>query len=72
MSMSSPADDCCGNGMDRAKCLSACLALAPSMSAPAAQVAAADAAFAVVATLSFRRASILAPPDIAPPKSFAS
>jgi hypothetical protein len=72
MSMSTPADDCCGEGVDLGKCLSACLAVAPAINAPAGQAAAPDVAFSVVDTLSFRHASILAPPDIAPPKSFLS
>ena len=70
--MSMPADDCCGEGMNLGKCLSACLAVAPSIAAPALQAHAADAVFAGVPMLSFRHASILAPPDIAPPKSFVS
>jgi hypothetical protein len=72
MSMSTPTDDCCGAGVDLNKCLSACLAVAPAMNAPAVQAAAPELAFSVVDALSFRHASILAPPDIAPPKSFLS
>ena len=72
MGMSMPADDCCGNGMDQAKCLSACLAVAPAIAAPAPQTATSVAPAAVVDTLYFRHASILAPPDIAPPKPLVS
>jgi hypothetical protein len=72
MSMSMPADDCCGDGMEQAKCLSACLAAAPAVAAPALQPAAVRAAAAVVVPLSFRHVSILAPPDIAPPKPLVS
>ena len=72
MGMSMPADDCCGNGMDQGKCLSACLAVAPAIAAPASPAFSSVTASAVIATLSFRHASILAPPDIAPPKSSVS
>ena len=72
MSMSTPADDCCGEGVDVGKCLSACLAVAPSMTAPALQAAAPDLTLSVVETLASRHASMLAPPDIAPPKSSVS
>jgi hypothetical protein len=72
MSMSLPADGCCGDGMDQAECLSACLAASSGMAAPAAPVCAAAVAAAVVGAPSFRHASILAPPDIAPPKPFVS
>jgi hypothetical protein len=72
MSMSTPPDDCCGDGVDLGKCLSACLAVAPAMNAPAVQAVPPDVAVSVVDTLSFRHASILAPPDIAPPKSSLS
>src|SRR5690349_12271184 len=64
MSMSMPADDCCGDGMDQAKCLSACLAVAPAMLAPTRQTLPPAATAAGIATPSFRHASILAPPDI--------
>jgi hypothetical protein len=70
--MSMPADDCCGSGMDQANCLSACMAVAPAIAAPASPALSSIAASAVLATLSFRHASILAPPDIAPPKSSVS
>ena len=72
MSMTLPADDCCGGGMDQAKCLSACLAAATAMLAPAPQTLPAAEAAAGIAKLFFRHASILAPPDIAPPKSLVS
>jgi hypothetical protein len=72
MSMSMPADDCCGEGMDQAKCLSACLAASPAMASPASQPETPAAASSIVALPSFRHVSIPAPPDIAPPKSFVS
>jgi hypothetical protein len=64
-----PADDCCGNGMDHNKCLSACLPVSQVLSAPAFRVAAPALAEAVVAKLYLRHASFLAPPDIAPPRT---
>jgi hypothetical protein len=72
MGMSLPADDCCGDGLDQAKCLSPCLAVSPAMVAGAVQVNTTAVTAAVIATPSFRHASVLAPPDIAPPKSSVS
>jgi hypothetical protein len=66
--MAAPAEDCCGGGMDQAKCLSACLAGSPVMAVPATQITIPDAAATVVGTAVSRHVSILAPPDIAPPK----
>jgi hypothetical protein len=67
-----PADDCCGGGMDEAKCLSACPASSPVMAVPAVQTIAPDTAATVIDTAVFRHASILAPPDITPPRSSVS
>jgi len=72
MSMSAPADDCCGGGMDQAKCLSTCLSAAPAMAVPAMHAATPDLGVAVVVAPSYRHRSVLAPPDIAPPKPFVS
>lgn len=72
MSMSVSADDCCGGGMDQAKCLSACLSAAPAMAVPATHAEVQDPGVAVVIAPSFRHRSVLAPPDIAPPKTFVS
>jgi hypothetical protein len=71
MSMSAP-DDCCGDGMDQATCLSACPAVSPAMAFRAVQVNTTAVTAAVIATPSFRHASVLAPPDIAPPKTSVS
>jgi hypothetical protein len=70
--MSMPVDDCCGGNMDQAKCLSACLAVSAAIVAPALRISALDPISIVFSALSFRHASILAPPDIAPPKPFVS
>jgi hypothetical protein len=72
MGMSLPADDCCGDSMDQTKCLSACLAVSPAMAVRAVQVNTTAATAAVIAAPSFRHASVLAPPDIAPPKTSVS
>ena len=72
MSMSMPASDCCGEGTSQAKCLNTCLAVSPAMAAPVAQGDAATVAGDVIAALAFRHVSVLAPPDIAPPKPLVS
>ncbi len=72
MAMSMPADDCCGDGMDPAKCLNACLAVAPAIMAGPAQGIPLVVATAIAASHPSRHASVLAPPDIAPPRPFVS
>ena len=72
MAMSMPADDCCGDGMDPAKCLNACLAVAPAITAGPVHGIPLVVATAIVAGRPSRHASVLAPPDIAPPKHFVS
>jgi hypothetical protein len=72
MSMSMPADDCCGEGMDPASCLSACLAASPALAVESARIPVSDGTPALITAPSFRRASLLAPPDIAPPKPLVS
>lgn len=72
MTMTIPADDCCGGGMEQAKCLAACLAVAPVMLAPTPQSVASAVAATHIAKPCMRHASIVAPPDIAPPKVLVS
>ena len=72
MSMSMPEHDCCGNGMDQAKCLSACLMVAPAVATTAWRPEASAPAFVPVFTAHLGHASILAPPDAAPPKALVS
>lgn len=72
MAMSMPAEDCCGEAMDQAECLSGCLIVAPAMAAPAAQRVPLVVSVAIAAKRPSRHASVLAPPDIAPPKPFVS
>jgi hypothetical protein len=73
MGMSAPANDgCCNDAMDQAACLSACLAASPAMAAPGLPTSEFAPADSVVVPPFFRHASVLAPPDIAPPKSSVS
>ena len=72
MSMSMPADDCCSNDMDASACLTVCLAAAAALPAAIAPAIAAKPSAPVLTTPELRRASILAPPDIAPPKPSVS
>jgi hypothetical protein len=72
MSASVPADECCGNAMDNNACLSACMAGAPLMTPPAIQTAGVVPVQVTIPSLSLRYATVLAPPDVAPPKSFVS
>lgn len=72
MAMTLPADDCCGSGMDQAKCLSACVASAPAIPSPAVAQAPIFSSNAAAVAAPIRHASIVAPPDIAPPKPIVS
>ena len=72
MSQPLPQGDCCPEGMDAAACLSACLAISPSAAAPAHLTQQLHISDTVVPSLPIRHAAVLAPPDIAPPKSFVS
>ena len=72
MSQTLPQGACCPEGMDLAACLSACLAISPSAAAPAQLSQPLRASETVVPSLPIRHAAVLAPPDIAPPKSFVS
>lgn len=69
MGMTTPADDCCCDCTNPAACLIGCPVVSPAMTAPAVLIAAPVPAASVVAALPFRHANVLAPPDIAPPKS---
>jgi hypothetical protein len=73
-SMSTPmaGHDCCGGDMDQAKCLSMCLAASPALAVAVLKFDTTAAPAAAIPVLSFRHASILAPPDAAPPKAFVS
>jgi hypothetical protein len=68
MGMSTPADDCCGDTMDRASCLDGCLGASSTIAAPATQVSTLHIPAVPVAPTPLRQAGILAPPDSAPPK----
>jgi hypothetical protein len=72
MSASMPADDCCGSGMDAAKCLAACLTISPAMSVVAAQSPAVPATQLPAVKPLSRYATLAGPPDVAPPKSLVS
>jgi hypothetical protein len=72
MTMSMPADDCCGSGMDQAKCLSACLAVSAAMPVSWLSVEPVIAVSTAVPAPSSPVSSVLAPPDAAPPKAFVS
>jgi hypothetical protein len=67
-----PADDCCGESMDLAACLSACASTAPTAVAPALHILAAEPVTTAIPGGPLRYATVLAPPDIAPPKSSVS
>lgn len=72
MSGSAPHGECCGDAMDAAACLSACLAAAPVAAAPQQQVHSLQLAESSLPGLASRHATVLAPPDIAPPKTLVS
>jgi hypothetical protein len=72
MSQSLPHGDCCGDTMDAASCLSACLATSPLAAAPEQQIHRLQVTESSIPSLSLRYATVLAPPDIAPPKTFVS
>ena len=71
MSMTMPHDGC-GDDMDTASCLGACLMASPAISVAILQTPPAAPAHSPIVGLALERASILAPPDVAPPKSFVS
>jgi hypothetical protein len=75
MGMNQPlptADDCCGDEMDASACLSACMAAAAVALPSSSRIIRLDPGASAVPGLSLRYATLLAPPDIAPPKAFVS
>ena len=72
MSQPAPQGDCCGDAMDAAACLSACLAMSPIAAAPEQQTQRLQLTESSIPSLSLRYATVLAPPDVAPPKTFVS
>jgi|SRR5687768_2241820 len=72
MSQPQPQGDCCDDGMDAAACLSACIAASPVAAVPAQPMQRLQVSERVVPRLTARYATIVAPPDIAPPKSSVS
>jgi hypothetical protein len=67
-----PQGDCCGEAMDAAACLSACLAMSPIVAALEQQIQRLQLTESSIPSLSLRYATVLAPPDVAPPKTFVS
>ena len=67
-----PADDCCGDEMDALACLSTCMAASPVALPSSSCIVHLDTVASAVPGLSLRYATLLAPPDIAPPKAFVS
>jgi len=72
MSMSTPAGDCCGEGMDPVKCLNSCAASVAATIASAAHVSPPVIRGAVAPRLIARHPDVSGPPDMAPPKPFLS
>jgi hypothetical protein len=72
MGMSTTPKDCCGDDMTAANCLSACLAASPALQVSVPMLEASVAAATPIPHPFFRHASILAPPDAAPPKALVS
>jgi hypothetical protein len=72
MSQPVPQGDCCGDTMDAATCLSACLATAPVAATPEQRMQRLQLTESRIPSLSLRYATVLAPPDVAPPKTFVS
>ena len=72
MSMSAPAGDCCGEGTDPVKCLTACAASAAATIATVAHVSPPVTRGGVAPRLIARYPDVSGPPDIAPPKPFLS
>lgn len=72
MSQPQPQGDCCDDGMDAAACLSACMAASAVAAVPADLLQRPQVSEMVVSSLSLRYATVVAPPDIAPPKSSVS
>lgn len=72
MSQPLPQGDCCGDKMDTAACLSACIAASPVAVASALEVQRLELAETAIPSFTFRYATVFAPPDITPPKAFVS
>ena len=72
MSQPVPQGDCCGDATDAAACLSACLATSPVAATPEQRLQRLQLTESSIPSLSLRYATVLAPPDIAPPKTFVS
>jgi hypothetical protein len=72
MSQSLPHGDCCSDTMDPAACLSACLAASPVAAAPGQPTQRLQLTESSIPSLSLRYATVVAPPDVAPPKTFVS
>jgi hypothetical protein len=72
MSQPLPEGDCCDGGMDTADCLSACMAASPMAAVPAQPMQRLQVSETAVPGLPLRYATLVAPPDIAPPKPFVS
>ena len=67
-----PQGDCCGDAMDAAACLNACLATSPAAATPEQGTQRLRLTGSSIPSLSLRYATVLAPPDIAPPKTLLS
>jgi hypothetical protein len=65
-------DGCCGDEMDTASCLSSCLMASPALPVATPQTLPSDPAQSPVVRFTLERASVLAPPEVAPPKSLLS
>lgn len=72
MSQPVPQGDCCGEAMDAVTCLSACLATSPVAAALEQPMQRLQLMESRIPILSLRYATVLAPPDVAPPKTFVS
>lgn len=72
MSQPVPQGDCCGEAMDAAACLNACLATSPAAATPEQGTQRLQLTESSIPSLSLRYATVLAPPDIAPPKPLLS
>lgn len=71
--MSQPAQDgCCDEGMDAAACLSFCMATSPAAAIAEPLLQRFDVSEAAISTPSVPYATVIAPPDVAPPKTSVS
>ena len=72
MSQVVPQGECCGETMDAATCLSACPVTSPVAATPEQRMQQLHLTDSLIPGLSLRYATVLAPPDVAPPKTFVS